>query len=660
MYQIKSAIPFLVFSFFIANYTLPAYSQKSNSDGLESAAQSNHKLLDSLNLTYAALGDSKRIKRIISDSREFGYFYPDEIISLIDKTVEELRKTENKRAEIQLLFQKNQIITDANSDLKGSRKLSYFMLNNLPVTIEEQARLLDFIARTHLAKSELVKAQLLYQDALKRLKQTGKAYTRAHINVFWGVAVTYAESQNFRKSSDYYQKCLDQSLYQKKYYMVTACYQNLASNAGKMNQWKISKEYLDTAYATINKISNKSDRVISEMGLHTAYGDLYKNQNKLDSAEASFKKAIQLSEKYDDFFTKSYAMHALGSVYLELNRLDEAEKLLLNSNELFNEKTPSLLLENSLYLYQLYKKKGIFEESLKWHEDYAAIHDSIQKVKNVQIIAQATTKYEVELKDKTITLLKKEKILEAQAKEKYKSQWQIIIILLLLLLVLGAFYINHNKHQKSKKKIINQILGEERERTRISMELHDGVCSQISTLSRMLKSDDQIRNAAWFIKVADKLDNLNLEVRDISHNLSLIKYDQRVPFQHIIEDYLGDLQETVSIQFVLNFSPENEHIFLESNRELVLFRVIQEICNNAIKYSHSKTMNLDFVKKGQHLIIYISDDGIGFDKSSSGNGINNVFERIEFLNGKVQLDTKNNGTTFNIQLPLNQTELNQK
>lgn len=663
MYQTRTIIApiiFLFFLFFLGKYTHPVYSQHSNSDTIETTIKLDGTLLDSLGLTYETLSDSKRIEKIISDCRALGYFYPDEIIYLIDNTLKEVRATKNKRAEIALLFQKNYIITDAYSDLEESKKLSYYMLNNLPVTVEEQIQLLDFIARTHLAKAELVNAQIIYQEALKRIKKIDRPYSAAHINVYWGIAVTYSESGNYEKSSGYYRKCLDQSLYLDQFYLATSCYQNLASNAAKMDQLKISRKYLDSAYRIINKIPNKSDRVISEMGLLNAYGDFYKSDNKLDSAVICLNKSIQLSEKYNDFFTKSYAMQSLGAVYLELNRLDEAEVLLLRSYEMFSEKTPSLLLENSFILYQLYKAKGLFEESLKWHEKYTAIQDSIQKIENIEIITQATTKYEVELKDKTIALLEKEKILEAQSKEKYKSQWQVAIILFVLLLVLGVFYFNHNRHQKSKKKIINQVLGEERERTRIAMDLHDGVCSQIATISRLVKNNDQIDLEAWRTKLADKLDSLNLEVRDISHNLSLIKYDDKIPFQQIIEDYIGDLQETVRIDFELSFTPENKLVFLESNRELVLFRIIQEICNNAIKYSNTKTINISVDIKEHNLIISIADHGIGFDEAMAGNGIKNIYERIQFLKGKVQLNTKTNGTTFNMLIPLKQSEFNQK
>lgn len=656
MFRVCTTISRIIFFVFLSNNVYP-YSSNSSSDTLKRADKFNQELIDSLEVSYTGLSASNRIERIISDSRKLGYFHPDEIIFLIDKTLEEVRKTNNSKAEINLTFQKIYIVSDAYSDLERSKKLAYYILENLPATIEDQTQLLDFIARTHLSKSELIEAQNLYQEALKRLKGIKKAYSKAHTNVFWGVAVTYSESRNYQKSSEYYLKCLHQAQNQEQYFMVSSCFQNLADNARKMKQWKTSRAYLKSAKNTIKKIPNKSDRVISEMGLSNAYGDFYKSIRKPDSAIIHLKKAIQLADQYDDFYTNSYARQSLGSVYLELNRLDEAEELLLKSNKQFNEKTPSLLMDNSRYLYELYKKKGMFDESLRWHETFTSLRDSMQKVENVKTIAQATTKYEVELKDKTIDLLKKEKIVEMQSKEEYKRRWQIIIVLLLLLLVIGAFYINHNRHQKNKKKIINQVLGEERERARISMDLHDGVCSQITTISRVVKNGDQIQDEKWRKTVAEKLDNLNLEVRDISHNLSLLKYDTKIPFQHIIEDYIGDLQETVSIDFTIEFKPQDNHFFLESNRELVLFRVIQEICNNAIKYSQTKTMSLTFVRKGQDLTITIADHGIGFEESDSGNGIRNIFERIEFLNGKVQLNTKSNGTTFNISLPLNKTEL---
>jgi two-component system NarL family sensor kinase len=651
----RTVIRCLFFLFLFTYFSFPVSSQT-----LDNPEDFNKAFIDSLESTYSSLKGQERIDKIVSDADKLGYFYPKEIVYLIDKTVQEVRDSGNQRAEIDLLFEKNYIISDALSDLEGSRILSYEMLNELPVTKEEQAGLLDFIARTHLAKSELLEAERLYQRALKLLEEMEDKHTPAHVNVYWGIAVTYSESKNFEKSSEYFLKCLNEAKHQKKPFMISFCHQNLASNAGEMNDMKAFRSHLDASKRTIPEIPNESNRVISEMSLYNAYGDFYRKSGELVSAVGSFNKAIELSEVYDDFFTKSYAMHSLGAVYLEMNQLDAAEKLLLESHDLFQEKTPSLLLKNSYCLYELYKKKGEHSEALKWHETYTTLNDSIQKADNIQIIANATAKYEDVLKDQTIDLLEKEKLIEKQSKESYKNRWQIVIVLLLLLIVLGAFYLNHNRHQKRKKKIIHQVLGEERERERISMELHDGICSQISTISRGVRNTNDIDETAWRNNLANRLDHLNLEVRDISHNLALLKYDQSTPFQHILEDYLGDLRETVPMEFNLNSSLESEAIVLEPNRELVLFRVIQEICNNAIKYSESETVDLTLSLTGSNLHLSIQDHGIGFDPSSKGNGIRNIFERIDFLEGKVRLNANDTGTSFDISIPLKTTEIDRK
>jgi len=641
----------IILQFVVVCIPFFSFSQQASSD-----SELNRSFIDSLELTYSSLKGEERINKIISHCRDFGYFHPDEIIYLIDKTLREVRENGNQQAEIDLLFQKNYILSDAYSDLEGSRKLSLQMIRELPVSNEQKAHLLDFIARTHLAKSELVKAQKVYRRALMILEEMDDDHTSAHINVYWGVAVTYAESKNYEKSSEYYQKCLDESRLQGKTFMISSCLQNLAANALEMNDLKSAKTHLNEAKRVISEISNKSDREISNMGLYNAYGDFYHQKGDLDSAIVSFQKALKLSDIYDDFFTKSYAMHSIGAVYLELNRLKDAETLLLQSHDMFKEKTPSLLLKNSLYLYQLYKKTGDYDEALKWHETYAELNDSVQKAENIEVIANATSKYEAALKDKTIDLLEKEKLIEEQSKERYKNRWQIVIVLLLLVLVLGAFYLNHNRHQKKKKKIIHQVLGEERERERISMELHDGICSEISTISRSVRNQQLRDETEWRKHLANRLDHLNLEVRDISHNLALLKFDQNTSFEEILEDYIGDLKETVPIDFSLHFSLENEHIYLEANRELVLFRVIQEICNNAIKYSQAEIMNVSFTQKGNNVDLIIRDSGTGFDPSEKGNGIRNIFERIEFLGGNVHLDTGENGTSYHIQVPLTSNE----
>ncbi|MFK7783580.1 MAG: tetratricopeptide repeat protein, partial [Crocinitomicaceae bacterium] len=222
----------------------------------------DHSFIDSLESIYSKLNGEKQIKKIRSDCSNLGYFHPIEIIYIIDKTIPKLQEDGNSQAEINLLFEKNQIICNALSDFEGSRELSYKMLDELPLSKEEEGLVIDFIARTHLAKSELVKAEELYGRALKILEEMDETHTRAHINVYWGVAVTYAESKHFEKSSEYYQKCLEESEFLGLSDMVASCLMNLAANAGELNDLVASRRYLNDAEKKILSITKKNHRVM--------------------------------------------------------------------------------------------------------------------------------------------------------------------------------------------------------------------------------------------------------------------------------------------------------------------------------------------------------------------------------------------------------------
>ncbi len=85
------------------------------------------------------------------------------------------------------------------------------------------------------------------------------------------------------------------------------------------------------------------------------------------------------------------------------------------------------------------------------------------------------------------------------------------------------------------------------------------------------------------------------------------------------------------------------------------FRIIQEIIQNVLKHAKANNLNIHLNKYTKKLSLLIEDDGIGFATANSADGIGlqNIKNRVAFLNGKFQIDTeKGKGTTFNIQIPL--------
>ena len=90
-----------------------------------------------------------------------------------------------------------------------------------------------------------------------------------------------------------------------------------------------------------------------------------------------------------------------------------------------------------------------------------------------------------------------------------------------------------------------------------------------------------------------------------------------------------------------------EQITFSKGEELILYRIIQELSNNSIKHSQSKSIRLIATVKPKKLILEYRDNGIGFDKSkifetSSGMGLRNIINRVEKIRGSIHFDTKKN------------------
>jgi signal transduction histidine kinase len=86
----------------------------------------------------------------------------------------------------------------------------------------------------------------------------------------------------------------------------------------------------------------------------------------------------------------------------------------------------------------------------------------------------------------------------------------------------------------------------------------------------------------------------------------------------------------------------------------MLFRVIQELSSNTFKHAKAENVYINIDYSNELLELHYKDDGIGFDSSYSkkGVGLKSIFSRLEFYNGKIQMDTNpGKGLEVMIKLP---------
>ena len=236
------------------------------------------------------------------------------------------------------------------------------------------------------------------------------------------------------------------------------------------------------------------------------------------------------------------------------------------------------------------------------------------------------------------------------------------IILVILSIAIFLFYKRKLKTNKSiqelQKRNFNAVIeAEENERGRIAKELHDGLGQLLSSAKLNVAATEESvsKGDLPLIKTSMQLiDEAVSEVRSISHNLMPIALSKR-GLKIALEDLAEKINNSNSIKVILIIN-DLENIISKST-EVTIYRVIQEILNNALKHSKATEIHIELMAQTKTLSLNISDNGSGFDtrkiKESKGIGWVNIFSRLSLINGKIKVNSsKESGTHLSIQIPL--------
>ncbi len=216
--------------------------------------------------------------------------------------------------------------------------------------------------------------------------------------------------------------------------------------------------------------------------------------------------------------------------------------------------------------------------------------------------------------------------------------------------------------QKQTEKLILQtvVSTQQKEQKRVADDLHDSLGQELSMAKLMISNLESLKieneDHIHLVKTCkDILDSSIKQLRSICFDLMpsvLIKGGLYLA----LEELINTLNRQKLITF--NFKAIENIPRLDSDIEIVSFRVIQEFINNTIKHSEAKEVNIEFFEtKDNYIRILIKDNGKGFDTKSldlkhDGRGLNNMKSRILAFNGKFKLSSKiNEGTRLDLRLP---------
>lgn len=215
--------------------------------------------------------------------------------------------------------------------------------------------------------------------------------------------------------------------------------------------------------------------------------------------------------------------------------------------------------------------------------------------------------------------------------------------------------------QKEFGQILLQSQVEVQENTfaELSAELHDNIGQLlVSTKALLGVTKRKLPASSETLQIADEtLAKAINEVRSLS---KLLDKDWLQQFD-LIENLDAEVKRIGAMKTLqINFSHPRK-IMLPPEEQLILFRIVQEALQNAVKHSNAGKIDIAIILSASTLEVNIYDNGIGFEKEEKMHtslGLKNMKHRTTMLGGTIEwLSTSANGSTVSIKLPVKKSEL---
>ncbi|MEZ5044546.1 MAG: sensor histidine kinase [Saprospiraceae bacterium] len=457
------------------------------------------------------------------------------------------------------------------------------------------------------------------------------------------------------------------------------------------------------AFSTIQEgyhFAKLSGQLKSQLLALDFFGDYYYysafRQEKFDSALVYYLRAESFIDQYQfDSYFKSDNDHGLANVYRRLGKvelsdsyfqksLEEAEKsgnysviyaLYMDKAETFDEKKQyeealelklaayeyvqasgwiEFISRADLQLYYSYKTLGDYKNALAFYEKYIVAQDSMKKGEASRRYAELEAKFKNKEKEDEIIRLQNKNL--KQTRDFYFGVTLFGGVLLGFISLLNWRLRKKNKElaQKNKEVLLAQLKGQNLERKRMAVELHDNLNTKIAAIRWQLEAvGPSVDGKAQRIldKTLNLVNDVYEDVRLISHNLMPEKVEA-IGLIAALKSLLGQLKQNNKINFrlVVNTRPEFDFGSLSYH----IYNIIMEMINNILKHANAENGWISISETGDQIQLTVSDDGCGFDigQMTNGYGIRNITSRLENIQGKWNIESSpGKGTKFFIEIP---------
>jgi two-component system, NarL family, sensor kinase len=350
---------------------------------------------------------------------------------------------------------------------------------------------------------------------------------------------------------------------------------------------------------------------------------------------------------------------ASNTLALEAFKITDENNLLLQKSQCLKTLSSIAFARHDFFTGQRYLLQGqkldgqIFNESLK------------EKQSSLNV------KYETEKRERKIVALEAEKQI-TQLSMRQRSFLNYVLFGTMIAVIIISFLAFRNLEHKRKlqQQRINELetekqltateavlKGEEQERSRLAKDLHDGLGGMLAGIKysfNNMKGNLVMtpENHQAFERSMDMLDSSIKEMRRVAHNMmpeSLVRFG----LDTALKDFCNDINQSGALQ-VKYQSIGLVDVAIDQTTAITMYRIVQELLHNTLKHAAAKIAIVQVTKADEHLSITVEDDGKGFDTSMTnhqgGVGWSNIRHRVDFLKGKLDLDSQpGKGTSVHIE-----------
>lgn len=458
-------------------------------------------------------------------------------------------------------------------------------------------------------------ALILYNEALSMIKGDNYKDEKAHL--LTSIAILYANTGHLNEARDYADRAVEAARKSKDVDMImyatsqAGAIYNLLGNGGKA---------LQLVHEAINDARRQS-LPRYEMKAIGHMIDIQLKAGNNDSVDYYLRRGDQLAKKFPE--TSAEGLGFLEEKYVALSAMKRYRESLSIQKRLLRlqAKAPTFMPAEKLWLRMARNYRGLsmLDSMAICYERSAELSDSLRGTDTDRQLSEFYARFKTTEKELALA--------NAQREKARSDMWLAIalgiVLLLVAILVVGVLYLRARRRNERIRLLQSQLRGVEKERGRLAMDLHDGICNDLYGIEMLLQT------GTGRDELLDNVERIRSDVRRISHEMMPPEL-QNVGLAQAIEAMTTQMAKA-NTDMSITFKSDSDGDSIPTDIAYQVYRICQELLGNMVRHAHYKSISISMKLEDQLLTLTISHDRSSTTpaaKGSDGIGLKSINERL--------------------------------